>query len=81
MAKKPTQRQLEHHELTDWVESASTAQEQQERAEHANAGYPVIVTEETETPKPTTRKASTRKPSRPNKVIVLVTPEETRVPT
>src|SRR5271157_1044724 len=43
-----TQRQLEHHELADWVESAETAKEQQERAEHANAGYPVMVTEEVE---------------------------------
>src|SRR6266566_318051 len=74
MAKKTTQRQLEHHELTDWVEQAPTAEEQAERAEHANAGYPVMVTEEAETPKPTTRK-TTRKASRPNKVIVLVTPE------
>jgi hypothetical protein len=48
MAKKTSQRQLEHHELTDWVEQATTAEEQQERAEHANAGYPVMVAEEVE---------------------------------
>jgi hypothetical protein len=44
--KKIIERQLEHHELMDWVESASTPEEMQERAEHANAGFPVIVKEE-----------------------------------
>ena len=44
--KRTRQRQLEHHELMEWVESAETAEEMQERAEHANVGYPVFVTEE-----------------------------------
>jgi hypothetical protein len=44
--KKVVERQLEDHELQDWVEQGATAKEQAERAEHANAGYPVMVKEE-----------------------------------
>jgi hypothetical protein len=44
--KKTVDRQLEHHELMNWVESAPTPEEMQERADHANAGYPVFVKEE-----------------------------------
>ena len=45
-AKKTVERQLEHEEIQSWVESALTAAEMQERADHANAGYPVMVKEE-----------------------------------
>jgi hypothetical protein len=44
--KKMIERQLGHYELMDWVESAATPEEMQERADHANAGYPVFVKEE-----------------------------------
>src|SRR6266568_6951691 len=46
--KKVIERQLEHHELMDWVESAPTPEEMQERADHANAGFPVFMKEEIE---------------------------------
>ena len=39
-------RNMTNEELMDWVEAAPTAEEQQERAEHANAGYPVMIDEE-----------------------------------